>query len=972
MKTFIGKRARKAVESIIALSLVFSLVFAGNYQISADTPAGETPTDPQAEEGAVSQPQKFGKSRVAYSEYLILHSDKPSPPVSVEVDIFNGITDSANTETRDSIAGSPAVLSGEDGYVEWIVDIAEEGLYNIFMEYYPVNGRGIDIERTVFINGEMPFTGADIVPFPRVWVNGSEIKQDNRGNDIRPPQIEAPRWESSYFMDSMGYYTEPYKFYFKKGENRIRLDALNESVAIRKLVVENKPEIPSYNEMINSINKNDYSNAPQGFVSIVQGEEADYRSSPSLYPIYDRSSPATEPYSIDRIKLNMIGGNNWRIPGQWIEWEIEVPENGLYNLSFKERQNYLRGNVSCRTLTIDGETPFNEVSVVPFEFTGDWNMYTISDNEGNPYLFPLTKGKHVIRLEVTLGEMGGFLSRAAQSVNNLTEAYRKILVLVGTTPDPYRDYQVNKAYPEVMEYFKEEAKNLYELVDDVTAYTGQKGDKIAAAQTVAKQLERFLAKPDTIPKAMINFKINIGALGNFVLSMSESPLDIDYLVVSTPETALPKVKTGFFSRAAHEIKSFFTSFFVDYSSIGNVYDNNSEPIEVWMMTGRDQSQSLKTIIDDTFTPEYGISVNIRLVAANALLPAVVAGTGPDIALQVASSEPVNFALRNSAVDLSKMEGFDEVKSKFFDSSFEPYKFNGGIYGLPETQSFYMLFYREDILEQLGLEVPQTWDDVIKSLTILQKNNMDFGLAPDELLTIYVTFLTQLYQRGGTVYNEEGSAVLLDNAESIGAFEFLTQMYSHYKLQKIYKFEDRFRTGEMPMGVADYQIFNTLSVSAPEIRGLWNFTVMPGYVDENGVINRQTTGGGLCSMMYPAANNKEDAWTFLKWWISADTQVRFGREMECLMGAAARYATANTEAFERLAWSSAQRKVLLEQWQWVTGTPEVPGGYYTSRHVLNAFRKVVNKNEEPRETLLDYTRTINDELHKKRKEFGLEQ
>jgi ABC-type glycerol-3-phosphate transport system substrate-binding protein len=123
------------------------------------------------------------------------------------------------------------------------------------------------------------------------------------------------------------------------------------------------------------------------------------------------------------------------------------------------------------------------------------------------------------------------------------------------------------------------------------------------------------------------------------------------------------------------------------------------------------------------------------------------------------------------------------------------------------------------------------------------------------------------------------------------------------------------------------------------------------------------------MLLPAAKNQEAAWTFLKWWVSAETQVRFGRELESLIGAAARYNTANVRAFEQLAWSAGQRDVLLEPWGWVVGTPEVPGGYYTSRHSLNALRKVMNDNEEPRETLLDYTRTINRELTKKRAEFG---
>jgi hypothetical protein len=48
-------------------------------------------------------------------------------------------------------------------------------------------------------------------------------------------------------------------------------------------------------------------------------------------------------------------------------------------------------------------------------------------------------------------------------------------------------------------------------------------------------------------------------------------------------------------------------------------------------------------------------------------------------------------------------------------------------------------------------------------------------------------------------------------------------------------------------------------------------------------------------------------------------------MESVMGAAARYATANIAAFERLAWKADQLAVLREMRSWTVGTPEVPGG-----------------------------------------------
>ena len=109
---------------------------------------------------------------------------------------------------------------------------------------------------------------------------------------------------------------------------------------------------------------------------------------------------------------------------------------------------------------------------------------------------------------------------------------------------------------------------------------------------------------------------------------------------------------------------------------------------------------------------------------------------------------------------------------------------------------------------------------------------------------------------------------------------------------------------------------------------------------------------------------------MKWWASAETQATYARELEAVMGAAARYATANKKTFETLSWSSKESAILDEQHKSAFGIPQVAGGYYTERHITNAIRKVMNNNEDPRETILDYVTTINKELSNKREEFGL--
>ena len=710
----------------------------------------------------------------------------------------------------------------------------------------------------------------------------------------------------------------------------------------------------------------------------VQGEDADLKSAPTLYAINDRSSPATEPYDISKIRMNTIGGYNWRWPGQWISWNVEVPEDGLYKLGVKYKQNTLRGIFAARKILINDEVPFKEMENIPFYYNNNWNMEVLGGED--PYLFYLPKGTHEIKMEVTLGDIAPLLRTVEDSVLELNYIYRKILMVTGAVPDPYRDYQLDKHVPEMMEIFARQSEVLTEVADELARVTGETSDQTAILNTMAYQLKDFVDRPETIQRRLDTYKINVGGLGTWILTVREQPLEIDYLLLTSPEEKMPKAEFSFMRKAVHEVGSFFYSFIEDYNSIGDVAEGEDDnSITVWIGTGRDQAQVLKSMIDDTFTPEKNINVNLKLVQMHVLLPATLAGQGPDVAMQVGNEIPVNYAMRNAVVDLTQFPDFEDTTPRFRESAILPYRFNGGVFALPEQQVFNMLFYRKDIFEELDLKVPQTWEELYELIPALQKNHMDIALPlvqdpqfPGEVQNLIPNqaFTMKLFQKDGELYHNNGVSSALDSEISMEAFKEWSSLYTNYKLPLKFDFANRFRTGEMPLGIDDYTFYNHLSVSAPEIRGLWEFVPIPGTVQADGSLRRDVSSSGTSAIIMEQADNKEASWEFLKWWTSKDVQVRFGREMEGLMGAAARYPTANIEALKELPWPVKDYNQLEEQWQWVQGVPEVPGGYFTGRHLDNAFREVVNNGTNPREALNDFMIYINDEIRVKRKEFNL--
>ncbi|HAX59802.1 MAG TPA: ABC transporter substrate-binding protein [Eubacterium sp.] len=930
------------------------------------------------------------KREGTYTLYLNAHSGAARPKQNIEVDVTSYI-DAEDAKVTDEYEGAEkALYTGNDSKVTWEVDVPEEGFYNVYLEYMTVKSRGVAIERAFYVNGELPFQNASDMTFLRMWTDASEPRVDNRGNEIRPTQTEVYGWQSTYLKDKMGYVSEPYQFYFEKGKNTITLEAVNEPMVLRKLDIVAVEDEFKYADYTAAQTGTKAAGSGLDYVQIVQGEDSTVRSESSLYAKYDRASAITKPYSITKTILNYIGGEAWRNPGQWIEWNVEVPEDGYYHLCIKGRQNYDRGNISYRSLSIDGEVPFDEMKQVAFRFGNDWESLVLSDESDKPYSFYLTKGTHTVRLEATLGDMGMILEELSDSTFRLNQMYRTLLVYTGATPDQYRDYKVDQVYPEIMEAMSLESKRLYRIVDEVVETTGQKADKIASAQTLAQQLERFCEKPEKITLEFTTFKENISALGSAILSMSETKLDIDYIAVYGENAKLDKDKSNFFKKAAHEVKSFFASFFIDYDAVGDVYADESNTVKVWVLTGRDQGTILKSMIDDTFTPATGIPINVEIVGADALLNAVVAGNGPNVVLSVGAGQPVDFALRNAVEDLTQFADYEEVLKEFAPSTYRQYTLDDSLYALPETLFYNVMFYRKDVLEDLELEVPQTWKELIEMLPTIQGNNLSVGIptaagssgsaaastAVASAQADLSMYFTLLYQQGGDLYNDKGTQTIINNEAGVAAFKEYTKYFTDYGIPVIYDFVTRFRSGEMPIGIANFTTYNTLVVSAPEIAGLWDFTLVPGTekTDENGnaYIDRSAFVSGSATMMLKTEDEKlkQSAWEFMKWWASSDTQVRFGREIEALLGSSARYATANMEAIKQLSWSASDIEILEKQLSYTVGIREVPGGYYTGRHISNACRKVINEKTDPRETIIDYSIKIDEELTKKRKEFGL--
>ena len=919
----------------------------------------------------------------SYDAYLLGEPHRPDRTYVLDASHFRPGQSSGFTIVP-SLDGESNVITGDDqGTLTYQFFNEEAGFYNILVRYYPVEGKSGSIERNILINGESPYDVAEQVEFKRIWTNlTNDFLTDQSGNEIVPKQVESPRWIESTVHDRNGYYEESLLFYFEYGFNTIGLEAVREPIAIAHLKVFQEPAVPSYDDY-RAVSRNNA--APADFIAITQGEHMYEKTAPTLYPIVDRTSPITEPQHHAKLLLNAGGGINYRLVGDWISYQFTVPEDGYYNISMRYKQTYLRGAYVTRHVTIDGETPFAELERTTFGYT-NWDTRTFGDDE--PYDIYLEAGTHTIAFEIVLGDFTDSIRQIEGVIDNLNDIYRQIIQITSTTPDIYRDYQLTEKIPDMLEVFEHEMNTINAVVDELYATTGENSDKLVALTQIAIQLQGFVEKPQTIHQRLGEFRNNVSALGTWILTIKEQPLAIDYIAVHGASADLPRTNANFFEKMWFELKSFIASFYVDYNSLSTTADGETQDsITVWVGTGRDQANVIRRLIDESFTPETGIGVNLELVNPGVLLPATFTNQGPDVMLGAGNTTPVNYAMRNAVHDLSTFDDYDEVMSQFKDSAILPYEFEGGVYAMPETQIFPVLFYRTDIMTEIGI-IPAdadeefwynfTWDDVIDMIPELQRLNLEFYLPIDiveqqlgGIIPPNLVYVSLLYQNGGELYSDDARTSLLQERVAVETFQTWSSFYTNYRFSIQANFVNRFRTGEMPIGISYYSMYNTLSVFAPEISGDWTFVPIPGTPQQDGSVDHSTTATGTGTMIMNNSDQKDLAWRFLKWWGSEDTQVSFGREMEGIMGAAARYPTANVAALEKLPWPSRDIDILLTQWDDVKGIPEIPGSYITGRYLDNSLRRVINTGANPRETLYEYAELINDEITNKREEFNLD-
>jgi len=819
------------------------------------------------------------------------------------------------------------------------------------------------------VDGAFPVPDTRRIVFPIFFKNRTDqFPLDRYGNEALVRQDRLVRWSRATLRDANYSWDYPVTLDLAAGPHTFEFTLTREALYLGSLYLKAFTPYPAYADYLAGQTAADTS----GVLIELEAEHPAYKDDTSIRPVSSRSLEVT-PYDTYRLLLNTLGGETWKHSGTTAYYAVDVPAAGLYLLTLRAAQNFKDNFTVFRRLTVNGAVPFVELNAVPFAYSAQWTNRTLGGD--TPYRVFLHQGVNVIGIEATDAPYRLAAERVQEALLDINALSLEIKKLTGNQVDPFKEWEITEYIPDIQERLLAIAADLRrdkDLLLEINAGGGSQ--EILTYQMAIDNLEFLAQEPDKIPNRMNRFSEGSGSaaqlLGKVLPSLQAQPLALDKLYVHSPDVQPDPAAVPFWAALVEGAKRFFRSFQPDpYQTVGAAADE----LDVWVNRPRQYVDLLQQMTDETFTRDTGIKVKFSIMPEESkLILANAAGIQPDVGLGISTNVPYELAIRNALMDLRTFDDFDSYIRRYSPGSLLSYIINDAVYAIPETQDFWVTFYRRDILESLGLPVPDTWTEVVEILPELQRFGMNFNTPLSSGAGVKGTLATApyIFNQDAQLYSADGFSTGLGSDEAIRGIKFMAESFTLYGMPlTTASFYDSFRYGSLPIGVSNVTDYIKLLTAAPEIDGLWALAPYPATVLADGTELRYATGSAQACIMFQTTARPAEAWEFMKWWMSTETQVDFEQQLILNYGLEYLWSSANVEAFTYLPIPEADKAVILEQWEWLQEPIKLPGSYMLERELSNAWNKIVFDGVNPRVAIDNSVILINREITRKMEEFG---
>jgi ABC-type glycerol-3-phosphate transport system substrate-binding protein len=630
--------------------------------------------------------------------------------------------------------------------------------------------------------------------------------------------------------------------------------------------------------------------------------------------------------------------------------------------------------ITMRSIYINGEIPFKEFLAVAFPYTMQFRNRTIMQANGDPFWVYLPEGTHTISLE-TVNYAYRFALETIQTImQQIQQLALSIKRYTAGSNDLYRDWEIETFFPNAKNDLLVWANQLDEMYTRLLGVSiNNAPSQLANVRVSSNRLRTIANQINRLPGLMVQFADGDSSvnqmLGLLYQEMMRGSLEIERIMVHG-DVPLPRASATFFVSAYEGGARLVLSF------INNPYSAtrmDEEDLNVWVNFPRPFIEIMQAMVDQYYPGSRTVKLS-QMPDENKLILSNISGQSPDVAVGINHWIPYDFAARQAALDLRQFSGYTNVVQNFSQGAMIPYIFEDGVYGLPLTQNFWVTFYRRDIMESIGINrIPQTWDEVIGILPLLQSYGLNYFLPLSQFsgLKPFVATLPFIHQFGGQLYANDGMSTTINEEKTLQGITLMAELFTLYNIPKfVASFYNQFRYGTLPIGIGDLGTYLLLSSAASELDGLWSMDLHPGYLDpQTNVINRSSATGAQGSMILSNTNLPDESWEFLSWWMSTEIQALFGDTLQNTYGKTYFWNSANLNAFAQSNMPAQYKSIVLEQWQYALEASRIPGTYMVERELSNAWTNIVFLGMNPRQAIDEAVRISNREIIYKMAEFG---
>jgi len=865
--------------------------------------------------------------------------------------------------------GKASVLLQADDSVNFDAVIDQEGRYTLSFDMAAIGSSISPPEGFLLVDGEYPSDDARRIVMPNYYKNSTdEFPLDRYGNQALIRQERLIRWARVAMRDANFSRSYPIQLDLSQGEHNFQFQLAEESILLGSIYLQPFSDYPDDRQYLADNPAPDSS----GVLIEIEAEFPSYKNDTSVRPVSNRSLGVT-PYDTYKLMLNTLGGESWQRSGSKVYYEFTVPQDGMYLITLRALQSLKNNFTVFRRITVNDAVPFEQLNEVPFSYSPQWTNITLGGDE--PFKIYLRKGANVLGIEATNSPYYTAIEKIKKVLLDINALSLEIKRLTGNQVDRYKEWVISDYIPDIREQLTAIADDLSVDLDVLLATNQTGGSQEILSYQMAIDNITFLAQdPDKIPVRMNRFSEGSGSaaqlLANILPSLQSQPLALDKIYVRSPDRVPPDVQVPFLTSFSEGVKRFVHSFGRDpYQSIGA----EAGEIEVWVNRPRQYVDLMQSLADETFSRNTGIQVKLSIMPNESkLILANAANIEPDVALGVSTNVPYELAIRNALKDLRSFDDFDSYIRIYSPGALLSYIINDSVYAIPETQDFWVTFYRQDIMDSLGIPIPHTWNEVIEILPELQRYGMNFNtpLSSGSGTKNYLLTAPYIFNHGAQLYSADGFSTGLASENAIDAIKFMAESFTIYGMPlTTSSFYDSFRYGRIPIGVSNFTDYIKLLTAAPEINGLWKIDLYPATVMPDGTQNRYATGSAQACIMFANTDRPDESWAFMKWWMSTETQIDFQQQLILSYGIEYLWNSANLEAFESSPMPEEHRAVILEQWQWLQEPQKLPGSYMQERELSNVWNKIVFDGVNPRVAIDSAVIIINREITRKMEEFG---